>query len=283
MSLPFQVSLSFVFLVFSLFSGVFSPPAFAAGVSPEPAETPVDLDEESSSSAQLQGKELRLAIKALDRSDPAVGFARGLQVEGGLFMAGGSAAMLGVILGGSMAGLRGEQAAAQGRLVVSLGMPLTIGVLMAGVPGMLTGHRYLAWYVNHRTPPSEIARLKLLNRWRRQYVQVRRDTGLVGSAFMGVATLLSGVGWAVADDKGFNGVPGSAGYQRSDGLMTLGFGLVTAGLAVTGLISQLQLVRDDVGGHSALAMTQLSFGGMPEFRTDGGVGYRVQGSLNFRF
>jgi hypothetical protein len=162
-------------------------------------------------------------------------------------------------------------------------MPLSLGVLVAGVPGLLTGHRYLAWYAKHRRPPSQFARLKLLNRWRRHYLQIRRNTGLIGSAFVGAVTLLSGVGWAVADDKGFNGVRGSSDYQHGDALTTLGFGMVTAGLAAAALVSQLQLARDDIGGHRALAAVRFNLGAQPSRGASGAAGYRVQGSLSFRF
>jgi len=191
--------------------------------------------------------------------------------------------MLGVILGGSAASLGGEETAQRGRLAVALGMPLGLGVVAAGIPGLLSGQRYLEWYASHRRPPSSLARLKLLNKWRRHYLKIRRNTGSIGSAFTGAATLFWGVGWAVADRQGLNGVPGSPGYDRGDGLTTLGLGVVTVGLAVAGLVSHLQLVSDDVGGHGSLTPPELSLGGAPERSPEGILGYRVQGRLSFRF
>jgi MFS family permease len=251
----------------------------------EPAPVPSDLNGVApvEEAPELKGKELRLAVRALDRSDPAVAFARGLRLEGGLFLGGGGAALLGVILGGAVSTGGSDEANARGRLFVAFGMPLALGVVVAAVPGMLTGQRYLEWYARSDGPPSEISRLKLLNRWRRHYLEIRRNTGLIGSAFTGAAALVAGIGWAVADDGEGNGVPSSADYERADALTTLGFSLVTVGLAVTGLITHFQLVRDDVGGHRALTSAQLGLGASPEQDPDGTTGYRVQGSLSFRF
>jgi MFS family permease len=244
----------------------------------EPAPVPSDLNGVApvKEAPELKGKELRLAVRALDRSDPAVAFARGLRLEGGLFLGGGGAALLGVMLGGAVT--TGGSNEDRGRLFVAFGMPLALGVVVAAVPGMLTGQRYLEWYVRSDGPPSEISRLKLLNRWRRHYLEIRRNTGLIGSAFTGAAALVLGIGWAV-DDRAYDGVSDN----RDLALTTLGFGLVTVGLAVTGLITHFQLVRDDVGGHRALTSAQLGLGASPEQGPDGTTGYRVQGSLSFRF
>jgi hypothetical protein len=251
----------------------------------EPASVPSGLSEVApvEEAPELKGKELRLAIRALDRSDPAVAFARGLRLEGSLFLGGGGAALLGVILTGAVTTGGSDEVSGRGRLFVAFGMPLALGVAVAAVPGMLTGQRYLEWYVRRDRPPSEISRLKLLNRWRRHYLEIRRNTGLIGSAFTGTAALVAGIGWAVGDDQELNGVPGSADYQRADALTTLGFSLVTVGLALTGLITHFQLAGDDVGGHRALHSANLGLGASPERGADGTSGYRVQGSLSFRF
>jgi len=249
--------------------------------------TPVWADVEESSTgeitAPLEGKALRKAIKALDRSDPAVAYARSLRTEGQLLIASGTVTMVSLIVGASIATRLADDEGAQARLAMSVGMPLSIGVLVAGVPGFLSGPRYLAWYVNHDRPPSELARLKLLNRWRRQYIQVRKNTGLVGSAFLGAATLVSAVGWAVNDKAGFNGALGSDGYRAGDALATLAFGMVTGSFAAAGLISHLQLQNDAIDDHPALSDLRLNFGVAPDRSMAEVRGYRVQGSLSFQF
>jgi len=271
-----------VLLLLPCLCALWGTPALAGSVAPAPVPSEVDGVGPVEEEPELNGKELRLAIRALDRSDPAVAFARGLRLEGALFLGGGGAALVGVILGGALTTEGTAEVNAPGRLFVAFGMPLALGVAVAAVPGMLTGQRYLEWYVRSDGPPSEISRLKLLNRWRRHYLEIRRNTGLIGSAFTGAAALVAGIGWAV-DDRDHNGVPDSADYDRAYALTTLGFGLVTVGLAVTGLITHLQLVRDDVGGHRALTSAQLGLGASPERRPDGTTGYRVQGSLSFVF
>lgn len=280
---PHVLSALGIFALFSWFSGFGLSMALAAGTGVGQPDTPAAGMRTEGQLLQLKTKKLRLAVRALDGSDPAVSYARGLRLEGALFIGGGAVALLGVILGGSVASLGSDEVASRGRLFVALSMPLGLGIVAAGVPGLLTGQRYLEWYASHRRPPSSLARLKLLNKWRRQYLRIRRNTGLLGSAFTGVATLFWGVGWSVADRQGLNGVVGSVGYDRGDALTTLGLGVVTAGLAAAGLISHLQLVGDEVGAHRALTPPALTLGGMPERSPEGISGYRVQGSLSFRF
>jgi hypothetical protein len=151
------------------------------------------------------------------------------------------------------------------------------------VPGLLSGARYLAWYAKKPEAPNDLARLKLMNRWRRQYLQVKKNTGLLGSAFVGAATLLAGAGWASNDRAGFNGVMGSDNYNPGDALATLSFGMVTAGLAVSGLISDQLLRRDTIDSHPALSDLRLDFGLSPERNETEVEGYRVQGRLSFNF
>jgi len=232
---------------------------------------------------ELEGKALRLAIKGLDRSDPAVRYALGLRREGYLFIGGGATAMLGVIAAGSAVSRLGNDEGQSGRLVISVGMPIAIGVLVGGVPGLLAGQRYLAWYARNPEAPNDLARLKLMNQWRRQYLQVKKNTGLLGSAFVGAATLLAGAGWASNDRAGFNGEVGTDTYNPGDALATLSFGMVTAGLAISGLVSHQLLEKDAIDSHPALADLRLDFGFSPERNESEVEGYRVQGRLSFNF
>lgn len=214
----------------------------------------------STSEVALEGKALREAIKALEQSDPAVAYARGLRREGyGLLIAGG-ASMLGVMIAAAATARAGGDTAISGTAATGLLMPLGIGVAVAGVPGLLSGHRYLSWYANNRKPPSELARLKLMNHWRRQYLQIQRNTGLLGSAFAGAATLVAAIGWAVDDRAGLNGTLGTETYNPSGAFTTLGFGLLTSGLAVTGLVAEFRLKRDPIGAHPALASVTIAPG-----------------------
>lgn len=224
------------------------------------ADPATAADSAPTSEAALEGKALREAIKALDRSDPAVAYARGLQREGYGLLVGGGVIMLGVMVAAAGTARAGGDTAARGASATGLLMPLGIGVAVAGVPGLLSGHRYLSWYATNRKPPSELARLKLMNHWRRQYLQIQRNTGLLGSAFAGAATLVAAIGWAVDDRVGLNGTPGTETYNPSGALTTLGFGLLTSGLAATGLVAELRLKRDPIGAHPALASLRVAPG-----------------------
>ena len=208
----------------------------------------------------LEGKALRKAIKALDRSDPAVSYALELQREGYGLLAAGGFSMLGVMIGAAVTSRTGGETAEAGRYAAGLLMPLGIGIAVAGVPGLLAGQRYLRWYATHRGPPSELARLRLMNRWRRQYVQIRRNTGLLGSAFAGAATLVSGIGWAVGDRSGMNGEIGDSDYAHGDAIATLGLGLLSSGLLVTGLIAHDELERAELGRHPVFSSLQVGPG-----------------------
>lgn len=257
-------------------------------LSPSPLRAaPVAAEEGSApapeTSLGLEGKALRIAIKNLDRTDPAVRYARKLRIEGQLFLLSGAVTVATVVVAGAVASTGGLGASARASSFVSLGVPLGVGVMVAGVPGLLSGYRYLAWYANHEHPPSQISRLKLMNRWRRQVLQVRRDTGLFGSAFVGAATLLAGVGWAVNDDKGYNGTPGEADYNSKDGMTTLGFGAVCSGLAVSALLSGLELKRDPIGGHPVFGPPAVAVSVSPQRLPLGPSGYRIEGSLSLRF
>ena len=118
------------------------------------------------SAAAEEARQYRAAVRALDRSDPAVGYALSVRQEGRLFALGG-----GLILGGAMLGAVIDlgttgDAATTAPIVVGLGIPVGLTVLVSGFPALLGSTKFLKFYVAKGAPSSQLARLRLLRRWR---------------------------------------------------------------------------------------------------------------------
>lgn len=205
----------------------------------------------------LGDKELQEAIRGLDPSDPAVGYARSLRQEGQLFVAGGAGLAGATLIASAIeVGVR-QDGASVAPALAGVGVPVGLSLLVSGIPGMITGPRYLAWYARNGPAPTRIARLRLMRRWRLDLLRIRRDTSLIAGGFFGAATILSSVVWAVRDTQGFNGVVGT-NYDPTDGIVTLGMGLAAAGTVAVGLVSAFELKDEMKNPHRVWAVPTAS-------------------------
>ncbi len=202
-----------------------------------------------------EAKALREAIKALPQDDSAVAYARSLKLEGTLFVAGGAA------LGGAgMASVFIEIAAnpqdtvsvAPALFGASLGVGL--GLVAIGVPNLLDGGSFLKWYATHDRPPSSLARLKLLRRWRMVNLRSRMLSGVIGGGTMGAIGLVSGIVWAINDSRGQN--RSSLGYDATDAMVSLGFIAGAVGAGAVGLVAGLEFDQQKKNPHRLYAPIQ---------------------------
>jgi len=206
----------------------------------------------------LENKELQEAIRGLDPADPAVGYARSLRREGQLFVVGGAALAGATLLASAIEVGVSPDAGSVAPALAGVGVPVGLGLLVSGIPGMITGPRYLTWYARNGPAPTRIARLRLMRRWRLDLLRIRRDTSLIAGGFFGAATILSGVVWAVRDIQGFNGVAGTS-YDPTDGIVTLGMGLAAGGTVAVGLVSAFELRDELQSPHRIWAAPTASF------------------------
>ena len=107
----------------------------------------------------------------------------------------------------------------------------------------------LRWSVDKGPAPHQLGRLRLLHRWRMESLRYSRDGALFGSAFLGAATLLTGIIWAARDDSGANGLPGTANYRPLDATITLAFGASAATLLGFGIHYLLELKEETDTPH----------------------------------
>jgi hypothetical protein len=196
--------------------------------------------------------ELRKAVAALDATDPAVGYALSVRNEGRLLVGIGAGVAGASLLAASVETAVRSSGRPASPIVAGIGVPMGIGVVVAGLPGLLSSGRYLGWYVEHGPSSTPLARLKLIHRWRVDLLRVRRDTSLFGSAFLGGAAVLSGVVWAARDTQGHNG-PLGPGYDPTDGVVTLGMLLAGGGTAAIALVSHLGWEAETGPGHRLFA------------------------------
>ncbi|MEE2830602.1 MAG: hypothetical protein VX498_15550 [Myxococcota bacterium] len=249
---------------------------------------PLDSEEGQSTEAApeppvLTGKALRSAIRGLDGSDTGVRYARSIRLEGNLGVAGGASLILGAIVSGFALTLDRGQEDPRAKIVVGFGVPLGVGLLIAGLPSFLAGQDYLAWYATHRSPPSELSRLKLLHRWRLDLLRARRNASLLGSAFVAGAAVLAGIVWAEHEEHEDNGTRG-VDYDHGDAVTVMSLVAVSAGLAALGLSSQIQFQQETRRPHPLFALSSISLGVGPcPGASPDRPGYRAHGVLSVKF
>ena len=231
--------------------------------------------------SDLLPKELNPLIKALDRSDGAVSFARSMQRDGTIFLVAGGV-LSGASLGFAAAeGLGGAGEA--GPYVASIGVPVGIGLIIAGIPHVVLSQRLLGEYALNGPVEGDFARLRLLQRWRLRQFRWMSDGSLFGAAFLGVAGIFSAVTWAVRDADGVNGVVGDpANYRPLDGLTSMAFLGTAGGLVATGLVYFFELKNELETPHRLFAAPVLDVSPLPPVAGAPG-GVRVSAGLVLRF
>ena len=228
-------------------------------------------------------KEFQAAVSALDRLDPAVGYALSVRQEGNLLLGGGGA-VLGLTL------LTGVIDIAEGGDVWSnytfaFGVPAGLGLVVAGLPAMLSSRRFLDFYIEAAPPPSELARLKLIRHWRMDLLKMKRDTGLIGAGFLGAIALVSGIVWGSRDAKGVLGTPGTgfANYDSSGGLLTMTFVAAGGSAALTALLAHVELGQETGRPHRVYQPVQVGLAPVVMPREGRRPAVGVQGAVVVRF
>jgi F0F1-type ATP synthase membrane subunit c/vacuolar-type H+-ATPase subunit K len=175
-------------------------------------------------------------------------------------------------------------------LIASIGVPVGLGILVAGLPAMILAPRFLGWYAKNGPAPSQMARLKLMNRWSVEELRVRRDTALIASAFFGAATGLTMAVWAGRDEANVNGVRG-VNYDPGDAVIAMSFLGVTAATAASGVVWALQHKDAVSNKHRLFVMPTVAMGPEAAPRSlvqslEGApapMGMAVRGALTFTF
>jgi len=254
-ALPSQALATVVAVAIALLS--FAPPAAAEEARQEGAAA--SETEKIRDPSKLLPKELAAAIRSLDKDDGAVRYARAMQRDGAIFLAAGGA-VAGVSLGiAAIEGLSGR--ADVGPYLASVGVPVGMGLIIAGVPNAVLSHRLLGEYALNGPAPTPMARLKLLRRWRIKSLRWMRDGALLGAGLTGFAGLFSAVTWAVRDAQGLNGTVGDAAtYRPLDATTSISFLATAGGLAVSALLWSLELREEVESPHRLFAMPTLSVG-----------------------
>lgn len=233
-------------------------------------------------SPAAQAKELREAILDLPDGDPAVAYARDLRLEGSLLV-GGAIGLAGGALGVALIDvLAGGAGPSVGPALVGISMGLALGMGTIGLPAMLDGQRFLVWYATHDRPPSRLARLKLLRRWRIASLSSRRTAAVVGSAFLGASTLVVASVWISREVGGVNG--SGSGYDPTDALVTSGFVLGLTGAIVAAVLSDRELRQEKHRPHRLYVAPKPVALLLPmPVLSDGQVSVGLQGAMTFRF
>ena len=234
--------------------------------------------------AQVQvQKDFRLAVASLDRLDPAVGYALSVRREGTLLIAGAGAVFGATVLTGII------DIATQGEpwsgYTFAFGVPAGLGLVVAGLPALLSSRKFLDFYIEAMPPPSEMARLKLIRHWRMDLLKMRRDTGLLGAVFLGASGLVSGIVWGDQVAKDTLGPPGSGllKYDSSGGLLTMTFLAAAGSGALTALLAHVELAQARNRPHRAYTPVQVGVAPVITPRAEGGPSMGVQGTLVVRF
>jgi hypothetical protein len=230
----------------------FAAPAAAEAAAPT-ADAEVSETDTRRDPSDLTPKEMKAVLSGLDKTDPAVRFARAMQRDGLLFV-GGGVALAGISLGVAVVDdLSGTSRV--GPYVASLGVPMAMGLLVVGIPNIILSSRLLGWYGLNGPAPSSMARLKLLRRWRLQSLLWMRDGSLLGTAITGAAGLFSAVAWAARDAQGLNGeITDPTAYRPLDATTSLAFLGTAAGLGVSALVWTLELKEERDTPHRLFAM-----------------------------
>jgi hypothetical protein len=174
--------------------------------------------------------------------DPARAYALSVRREGAGLIALGAGTAVASVASALLLVAVAPEAGAFAPYLVGVGLPVAAGLVVAGLPAAMRGSRYLKWHAERGGAPSAQARWRLMERWSTDLLRVRRDTGLIGGAALGLAGVLSGIAWAVADQRGSNGVQGH-NYDPGDALTTTALLGVATGSAVMGLVSGLEFRR----------------------------------------
>ncbi|MCO4771881.1 MAG: hypothetical protein KDA24_17755 [Deltaproteobacteria bacterium] len=255
----------------------------------ETKEEEIPYDEMTPQQVRLQSVRLRKKVKALDRSDTAAAYGFALRREARMFV-GGGLGVVGLTMGVSGLALAIAPNDKVVPLIASIGVPIGLGVVVAGLPAMILAPRFLNWYATNGPAPSHMARLKLMNRWRMEELRIRRDTALIATGFFGGATLLTMAVWAGRDRASANGVPGT-NYDPGDAITALSFLGVTSGTGVTAILWSVEYRRSLMEKHRLFVMPTVSAG--PEFAPQSFaqrieneapiVGLGVRANLTFTF
>ena len=248
-----------------------------------------DYDEMTPMEVRLQAVRLRKKIAKLDRTDTAAAYGFALRRESRYFI-GGGLGLVGLTMASSGIALAVAPNDKLVPLMASIGIPVGLGIVVAGLPAMILAPRLLGWYAKNGPAPSHLARLKLQNRWRMEELRVRRDTSLIATAFFGAATGLTMAVWGGRDRAGANGVVGS-NYDPGDAVIALSFLTVTSATGVMGLLWALQHRDARMNKHRLFVMPTVAMGPETAHRTaaqriDGvapSTGMAVRGALTFTF
>ncbi len=223
------------------------------------------------------GPPFRKQVAELDKTATPVGYALQVRREGAVWIAGGGLVVGATLITAAVDLLAsGGSAGRASPYIAGLGVPLGLSIILQGLPQMLGANHYLHYLVDNGVPRTHLGRLRLMHDWRVDLLRKRRDTTLVGSAFLGAITVLSGVVWAVRDARGVNG--SGANYDSADAFTTLSFWGASGVAGLSGLFSHLALQREIVTPHRLYA--RVSASGGPVVSRDG-VG--AQASLTVRF
>jgi hypothetical protein len=239
----------------------------------------------SVASGQETQKELRGRIAAMDRTDPAVGYAMSVRNEGFALIGGGGAAF-GVTAIAAIIDIT-QADVSFGNYIAGFGVPVGLSLLLTGLPPMLSAQKWLRFYVDAPPPPTEMARLKLIRTWRLELLRLRRGTGLLSSGFLGGATILSAALWGHRDNNGSNGTVGGsfADYDSTNAFLTLMFAAAGGAAAISGLLAHIELDAEERTPHRLYAQPQVAFSIAPTVvpQADGSRAVGVAGGLSFRF
>ncbi len=224
--------------------------------------------------------DFKAAVAALDPLDPAVGYALSVRQEGNLLLGAGAGVFGLTVLTGIIDIAQGGDV--WSNYTFAVGVPAGLGLVVAGLPAMLSARKFLDFYIGADGPPSQLARLKLIRRWRMDLLQLKRDTGLFASAFLGAAALVSGIVWGARDAKGVLGTPGTgfANYDTSGGLLTMMFVAAGGSAALTGLLAHIELDGELNRPHRVY---EVGVGPTVSPRHDGELAVGLQGTLTVRF
>jgi hypothetical protein len=230
---------------------------------------------------ELSPKDLRRAIFELPKDDPAVAFARDLRLEGSLVL-GGAIGLAGGMLGAALGDLTAARPGRRiGPALVGVSLGVALGMAAIGVAPLLDGQRFLGWYATHDRPPTRLARLKLLHRWRIASLNSRRIAGSIGSGFLGATAIVSTIVWISRDVSGVNS--SSATYDPTDAIVTSGLWVGFAGALTSTLLSQVEFAQERNSPHRLYAPKAAAMISPVPVINGGEASVGLVGSLTIRY
>lgn len=223
------------------------------------------------------GPPFRAQVAQLDKTETAVSWSLQVRLEGAVWIIGGGATIAATLIAGAVDLLSANGSAGKGSpYIAGFGVPLGLSILLQGLPQMLGSSRYLHYLVDNGVPLTNIGRLRLIHDWRVDLIRMRRDTMLVGSAFLGAMTILSAVVWGVRDGRGVNS--SGTNYDPADMFTTMCFFGASGASGISALVAHLAYQRETTTPHRLYA--RVSAGAAPVISRDG-VG--VQASMTVSF